>query len=159
MGWRQRVLLGGLRRADTVVLYARRTLDAAATPALDRARLRYIPLGTVPRRDRPGVPGGYFLAAGRDHRDWETLAEAVAPLRMDIRVAGPRVLGNPGRLRLVTPGSHRAFLDLLEGAAALIVPLKGSDRQAGQLAVLDALSLGRAVDRDAVAGHGGLRHR
>jgi glycosyltransferase involved in cell wall biosynthesis len=145
VGWRQRVLLGGLRRADTVVLYARRALDAAATLGLDRARLRYIPLGTVPRRDRPGVPGGYFLAAGRDHRDWETLAEAVAPLRVDIRVAGPRVLGNPGRLRLVTPGSHRAFLDLLEGAAALIVPLKGSDRQAGQLAVLDALSLGRAV--------------
>jgi glycosyltransferase involved in cell wall biosynthesis len=145
MTWRQRLLLRGLRRADTVVLYSRRALDAAAALGLERARLRHIPLGTVPRRDRVGVPGSYFLAAGRDHRDWETLAEAVAPLRLDVRVAGPRALENPGRLRLVFPGSHRAFLDLLEGATALIVPLQGSDRQAGQLAVLDALSLGRAV--------------
>jgi glycosyltransferase involved in cell wall biosynthesis len=143
--WRQRAVLVGLRQADTVMLYSRRALDAVATLGLDRAQLRYVPLGVVPRRDRAGVPGSYFLAAGRDYRDWETLAEAVAPLRLDVRVAGPRALGNPGRLRLVSPGNHRAFLDLLEGAAALIVPLLGSDRQAGQLAVLDALSLGRAV--------------
>jgi hypothetical protein len=39
-------------------------------------------------------------------------------------------------LQVVHPKDHRAFLDLLEGAAALVVPLQGGDPQAGQLAIL-----------------------
>jgi glycosyltransferase involved in cell wall biosynthesis len=142
---RQRVILSALRRADSVVLYSRGARDMAAALGLDPGKLRYIPLGVGGRRDRVRPPGTYFLAAGRDYRDWRTLAEAVAPLDVVVKVAGLRTRSDAGALQIVDLKDRRAFLDLLEGAAALVVPLQGGDRQAGQLAVLDAMSLGRAV--------------
>jgi glycosyltransferase involved in cell wall biosynthesis len=142
---RQRVLLTALRRADGVVLYSRRARDAAAALGLDPAKLRYVPLGVNARRERVSAPGAYFLAAGREYRDWRTLAEAIAPLDVVVKVVGPRARRVADALEVVDLEDRGAFLDLLEGAAALVVPLQGDDRQAGQLAVLDAMSLGRAV--------------
>jgi glycosyltransferase involved in cell wall biosynthesis len=142
---RQRMILSGLRRADSIVMYSRSARKMGVALGLDPGKLRYVPLGVNARRQRASRPGTYFLAAGQDYRDWATLAEAVTPLDVVVKVAGLRTRSHADALQIAHPKDRRAFLDLLEGAAALVVPLQGGDRQAGQLAILDAMSLGRAV--------------
>jgi glycosyltransferase involved in cell wall biosynthesis len=142
---RQRMILSGLQRADSIVMYSRSARKMGVELGLDPGKLRYVPLGVNARRQRASRPGTYFLAAGQDYRDWATLAEAVTPLDVVVKVAGLPTRSHADTLQMVHPKDHRAFLDLLEGAAALVVPLQGGDRQAGQLAILDAMSLGRAV--------------
>jgi glycosyltransferase involved in cell wall biosynthesis len=142
---RQRMILAGLQRADSIVMYSRNALEMGVALGLDPGKLRYVPLGVTARRQRATRPGTYFLAAGKDYRDWTTLAEAVTPLDVVVKVAGLGTRSHGDALQVVHPKDRREFLDLLEGAAALVVPLQGADRQAGQLAILDAMSLGRAV--------------
>jgi glycosyltransferase involved in cell wall biosynthesis len=142
---RQRMILSGLRRADSIVMYSRGACEMGVALGLDPGKLRYVPLGVNARRQRVSRPGTYFLAAGKDYRDWATLAEAATPLDVVVKVAGLGTQSRAEGLQIVHPKNRRAFLDLLEGAAALVVPLQGADRQAGQLAILDAMSLGRAV--------------
>lgn len=144
-GGAQRAVLAGLRRADRVVLYSRRGVDAAAGLGLDRSRLRFVALGVRARRERPAPPGEYLLAAGREDRDWATLGRAAHEVDADIVVVGPPSLPPAGRLRVHPPVDRERFVALLEGAAGLVVPLRRPDRTAGQLAVLDAMSVGRAV--------------
>jgi glycosyltransferase involved in cell wall biosynthesis len=139
------MILSGLQRADSIVMYSRSARDSGVALGLDPGKLRYVPLGVNARRQRASRPGTYFLAAGQDYRDWATLAEAVASLDVVVKVAGLRTRSHADALQVVRPKDRRAFLGLLEGAAALVVPLQGGDRQAGQLAILDAMSLGRAV--------------
>jgi glycosyltransferase involved in cell wall biosynthesis len=142
---RQRLILTGLQRADSIVMYSRSARETGVALGLDPGKLRYVPLGVNARRQRGSRPGTYFLAAGQDYRDWATLAEAITPLDIVVKVASLRMRSHADALQIVRPKDRRAFLDLLEGAAAVVVPLQGGDRQAGQLAILDAMSLGRAV--------------
>jgi glycosyltransferase involved in cell wall biosynthesis len=88
-------------------------------------------------------PGEYLLAAGREHRDWSTLAAAARGLDVEIRVAGPAAVEPP--LRALGSLPRERFLELLRDARALVVPLARDDVTAGQLAVLDAFSVGRPV--------------
>jgi glycosyltransferase involved in cell wall biosynthesis len=142
----QRVMLRGLSRTDQVLFFSHAGLEAAAALGLHGPRLGFLPLGVRARRAERAPGGTYFLAAGREQRDWATLARAAAGLDADIRVVGPRSLPASAASLTVLPQVDRArFLELLEGAIALVVPLAATSRPAGQLAVLDALSVGRAV--------------
>jgi glycosyltransferase involved in cell wall biosynthesis len=144
-GGTQRAVVAGLRRADRVVVYSRRGVDAAAALGIDRSRLRFVALGVRARRSAPAPPGDYLLAAGREDRDWDTLGRAAAEVDAEVLVVGPPSLPASGRLRVHRPVDRDRFIALLEGAAGLVVPLRRPDRTAGQLAVLDAMSVGRAV--------------
>jgi glycosyltransferase involved in cell wall biosynthesis len=143
--WRESAMLGGLRRADRVVFYSRRALEAARGLDLAPERLRFVRLGVQPRCDVSPLPGAYLLAAGRERRDWTTLARAAREIEMEIRVIGPNRLELPPPLRVMPPLSHEGFLRAVGGSMAVIVPLDGPERTVGQLTVLDAMSMGRAV--------------
>jgi glycosyltransferase involved in cell wall biosynthesis len=143
---RQRVMLHGLARTDQVLFFSHGGLEAAAALGLRGPRLGFVPLGVRARRAARSTAGTYFLAAGREQRDWATLARAAAGLDADIRVVGPRSLpASAASLTRLPQVDRPRFLELLEGAIALVVPLAATSRPAGQLAVLDALSVGRAV--------------
>lgn len=144
-GWRQSAVLGGLRRCDRVVFYSRRALASAGEHALPSHSLRFVPLGVQARQAVAPAPGPYLLAAGREWRDWATLVEAARGTNVEIRVLGPRHLDLPPPLRFIPPVSHEGFLALVGDAMAVIVPLERSDRTAGQLTILDAMSMGRPV--------------
>jgi glycosyltransferase involved in cell wall biosynthesis len=137
------LLLAGTKRADRVVLFTRRGVDVAAELGVPREKLAFVPLGARARVERPDPPGEYFLAAGREQRDWPTLAAAARGLDVDVRVAGPATVEPP--LRALGDVPRERFLELLRGSRALVVPLARDDRTAGQLAVLDAFSVGRGV--------------
>jgi glycosyltransferase involved in cell wall biosynthesis len=141
---RQRLVLAGARRADHVLFFSR----AAARMAVEELGLRadlagFVPLGVRARRERPAPPGSHLLAVGRERRDWETLARAAQGLDVEVRVVGPAAV--PGPLRLLPAVGRDRLLELMDEAAAVVVPLADDRRTAGQLAVLDAFSAGRGV--------------
>jgi glycosyltransferase involved in cell wall biosynthesis len=137
------LLLAGVKRADRVVLFTRPGVDVAEALGVSREKLAFVPLGVRARLERPDPPGEYLLAAGREQRDWTTLAAAARGLDVEIRVAGPATVEPP----LIALGDlpRERFLEQLRGSRALVVPLARDDRTAGQLAVLDAFSVGRGV--------------
>jgi len=142
---RQQMLLAGARRADHNIFYSRAALKGALDLGIAPSKATFLPLGAPARRHTVLPPGGYLLAAGRSCRDWETLVRAAEGLGAEIRVMGPPRLPGVASVRVVPQVSREGFLAMLEGAVALVVPLHRTDRTAGQLAVLDAMSVGRAV--------------
>ena len=63
----------------------------------------------------------------------------------EIRVVGPTWLADPGKLRIMPQTGRAQLLALMRNARAVVVPLSRTTRAAGQLTVLDAMSVGRAV--------------
>jgi len=142
----QRMMLRGAARADRVIFFSRRAVDQAVGLGLDPRRTMFVPLG-VRANPSPGPDpaGGHLLAVGRDERDWPTLARASAGLELEVRAVGapPDLdLGPIRRMPQVTQGGLRA---MMADATAVVVPLPRPDRTAGQLTVLLAMSVGRAV--------------
>lgn len=142
---RQRALLVGVRCADRVVVYTGQGLHDARELGVDIARLRVVPLGVATALQEVGDVSmtGALLALGRDHRDWDVLAEASRRTGLAVDVAGPDRV--PAPLRLVRPQGRAGLAPLLRSARAVVVPLRDGSRQAGTLAVLDALAAGRPV--------------
>lgn len=151
-GLRQALKLIGASRADCVVFYSQAALEAGVALGLPRDRLRVVPLGVRPRRSHAAPPGSMLLAVGRDHRDWHTLAAAARDSDLEVVVTGPSRLPPGVDLPLVRTSSSREYHDLVEQAAAVVVPLIDADRPAGLLAFLDAFSLGRPVVATAGSG-------
>lgn len=142
---KQALKLVGVSRAAYVVFYSRAALEVAAALGLPRGRLRVVPLGARPKRSRPAPPGSILLAVGRDHRDWRTLAAAARDSGLEVVVTGPSRLPPDVDLPLVRTESPQEYIELVERAAAVVVPLVDGDRPAGLLTLLDAFSLGRPV--------------
>ncbi len=140
---RRRVLLAGARRAARVLFFSRAAARDAVRLGLPRESVGFLPLGVRARRDVVTPPGDHLLAVGRERRDWDTLARAAQGLDLEVRVLGPD--SAPPPLRVLEQVDRGDFLDLVAAAAAVVVPLLDDRRTAGQLAVLDALSVGRAV--------------
>jgi glycosyltransferase involved in cell wall biosynthesis len=149
---RRALAVKGYARSDLVVFYTRQGLESAAALGLARSQLRFVPLGVRPRRAEPAPPGNYFLAAGRDSRDWKTLAEAASGLDMEVVVSGPAALHEPGPLRVGPQVSGEPFFALLEGAAAIVLPFSRTDRSVGQISMLAAMSVGKPIVATRSAG-------
>ena len=142
---RQRLVLAGARRADRVLFFSSAGLEAAAGLGLDRGRLRFTALGVRAAPSWHPPRGGYLLAVGREQRDWATLAKASEAVNHEIQVVGPATLAEPGKLRVLPQTGRARLLALMADARAVVVPLARETRAAGQLTVLDAMSVGRAV--------------
>ena len=142
---RQRIMLYGLARADRVLFFSVATLNDGVSSGLQARRLRFVPLGA--RTTGPWSPptADYFLAIGREERDWTTLAKAAEGLSSEVWVIGPTELSEPGPLKLLPQVERPRLLELMKDARAIVVPLKPTARPAGQLTVVDGISVGRAV--------------
>lgn len=145
-GLKQRAIAQGVRRADRVVVYSRGARDTVVAFGVPEDRVVHVVLGVRARADAAPPPGRYLLATGRDGRDWSTLADATRHLPTEVRVIGPSSLPpSASHLRLVPALDRDAYFALVAGAAAVVVPLARPDRPSGQLAILDAMAVGRAV--------------
>lgn len=142
---RRQIMLRGLARADRVLFFSAGALEDGVGLGLQRQGLRFIPLGVRTTGTWSPPTGDYFLAVGREERDWATLAKAAEGLDCEVRVVGPADLPESGLLKLLPQLERRQLLELMEGARAIVVPLSPAARPAGQLTVLDGISVGRAV--------------
>lgn len=142
---RQRVLAAGASRADRVLFFSRSAMEIACSLGLPRSRLGFVPLGVKasPRWMPPSQD--HLLAFGRSSRDWSTLAQAARGLPHDVFVVGPEQLAAEPPLKVLPQVDRPRLLELISAARAIVVPLAATERVSGQLAVLDAMSVGRAV--------------
>jgi glycosyltransferase involved in cell wall biosynthesis len=101
------------------------------------------------------------VAAGREHRDYATLAEACGGLRARVFVAAGSVHSPAATSRnpVEWPGNfeqgfadYRKLRDLYGRASVVVVPLVETDFQAGVTTVLEAMAMGKAVVVTATRG-------
>jgi glycosyltransferase involved in cell wall biosynthesis len=118
---------------------------------VDPGRLAFTPWPYTFSEDQlePPSPDGTVFAGGESMRDYGPLIEAVAGLDAPVRIAADREVLPPGALpRNVRTGrvSHREFVDLMQRASVVAVPLAAStDRSAGQQTYLNAMAMGKPV--------------
>lgn len=118
------------------------------TWGVDPARVVFTPfshtLWSAELADPP--EGDYIFAGGTPQRDYATLVEAVRDLPWRLRIATRASLARlPAHIEAgaVTP---ERFLELLRGAALVVVPLEGGTlRSAGQQTYLNAMALGKPL--------------
>lgn len=120
-------------------------------------RFRFIPWHTNVLEPRYCPPsGGYLFAAGRTGRDWKTLAEAVRGLAVPVTVvcskADARDVAFPDNVTVLTDIPYARYRELLEGATAVMVPLETHTYSSGQVVILEAMALGKAVIANRVLG-------
>jgi hypothetical protein len=100
--------------------------------------------------------GGYLFAAGRTGRDWRTLAEALqgvdTPAIVVCSKSDARAIDWPPNVTVLTDIPYPRYRELLEGASAVIVPLEQHTFSSGQVVILEAMALGKAVIAARVLG-------
>ena len=118
-------------------------------------KLAYVPFGVSTEfvieapPDRAGsLP--VVVTAGRSGRDYPTLARAIDGLACRLRIIcdihGPLAGVAPSpQIEVVTNCFDRDYLQALADAAFVVVPLGVDDISAGQMVLLQAAALGRAV--------------
>jgi glycosyltransferase involved in cell wall biosynthesis len=130
-------------------------------------RLRLIPYGVDTEfwRPAPAEAEDLVLAAGRDHRDYGTLARAVASIDVRVFVSGHSA--HSPRARASEPATwprnvERGFVDYLAlrelyaRSAVVVIPLLAADFPAGVTSLLEAMAMGKAIVVTATRGLQGI---
>ncbi len=150
-------------RISRVLLHSRRQVELAAELGIPRDRLRFQPYfaDTDFWRAEPWSSEQLVVSAGREHRDYATLAAACRDLDTQVFVAAGS-LYSPSAAHAqpeawpanFTTGfaDHRALRDWYARAAVVAVPLVPTDFQAGVTTILEAMSMARPVVVSATAG-------
>ena len=119
-------------------------------------RVEFVPFHTNILEPKFTPPGSYGFAAGRSLRDYKTLFAAVDGLDIPFVVVADRAsvahLRKPDNVELHCDIPRARYLELLEGARFVVVPLKAEFRSTGQVVVLEAASLGKPVIASNVVG-------
>jgi glycosyltransferase involved in cell wall biosynthesis len=107
------------------------------------------------------------VAAGREHRDYATLAKACANLEASVFVAAGSIHSPAANSAdpVEWPSNfehgfadYRKLRDLYGRASVVVVPLMETDFQAGVTTVLEAMAMGKAVIVTATRGQSGVVH-
>lgn len=124
---------------------------------IPRERIRYVPLNTT--ISEPALSGrddGFILAAGRTQRDYPTLLGAAVRVNAPfILICGQSDLRNetiPPNVSVLREVDRRGYLDHLERARLVVVPLLPVERATGQVVVLEAMAKGKPVIATRAAG-------
>lgn len=146
---------GYLRRTDLTLAYSRPQVRYLREQAgLDPARARFISEKVDHRFYAPAAEadGGYILSVGREQRDYQTLVDAIAPLRLPcVIVAGStwshRTLAPvslPDTFEQVDGLTYTELRSLYRRARIVVVPVyAGVDYAAGITTVLEAMACAR----------------
>ena len=161
-------LLRPQARISRVIVHSGRQLELAVDELdLPRHKLVCQPYGTDTDFWKPSHIGEepVVVSAGRDHRDYATLARACGELPVRVHVS-PGSMSSP-RARRNDPAvwpdnfqvgftSPRDLRQLYSRASVLVVPLVQNDFQAGVSVILEGMAMGKAVIATATAGLQGV---
>lgn len=157
-------LLRPQARISRVLVHSRRQLERAAGElAIPPDRLAFVPYAVDAAfwAPRPGGEDALVVSAGREHRDYATLARAAEGLPAKVFVAAGS-LHSP-RARQARPvawppnaaagaADHRSLRDWYARARVVAVPLVPNDFQAGVTTLLEAMAMGKPVVVTATEG-------
>ncbi len=126
------------------------TVTYAARLNLPRERFRFLPFHTdIISPARISSNNGYILSAGKTGRDYEVLLKAVEGLDVKViivsdeyHVQGLRV---PANVKILVNIPYEDYLKLLHESYFVVVPLRKLVKSTGQVAILEAMGLGKPV--------------
>jgi glycosyltransferase involved in cell wall biosynthesis len=151
-------------RISRILLHSRRQIEiASAELGIARDRLCFLPYfaDTDFWHPRPTLSEALIVSAGREHRDYVTLARAFGdmPVRVFIATAS---LFSPSATQAqpdawpvnFTTGfaDHTTLRDWYARAAVVAVPLVPTDFQAGVTTILEAMAMAKPVVVSATSG-------
>ena len=161
-GWKLGLIRFASRRIDHL-LYASRAQEKYYDEVLPQMKSRrtFIPLGIGPyvkRRDERAGENGPLLALGQhghEFRDWATLLSAYALINspVDLMIVGRDSIPEADRagvpipegVKLVPYQPMERLQDYVEQARCVILPLPEREQSLGQLTLLFAMAMGKAV--------------
>lgn len=158
-GWKARLARLVLAQIDVFVVHSRRDVALyAAWLGLPAERFVFVPLSIqdAPRAVREDEAAPFVLAMGSANRDYRTLAAAAGILGVPtVIVAGAHAVEGVSLPPNVTVRSGLSITECHElcGRARVnVVPLRNTAFTSGQVTVLDAMMLGKAVVATRAAG-------
>ena len=144
-----------LRRAWGVIVNSRGEVDLLARRfGVPPARVRFVNYHTnIIEPELVEGRSAVLFAGGRNFRDYETLVEALRGLDLDavIVCARDQLLasgtpsGTPDRVRIRREIPYADYLEELRQASIVVVPLSTETVPAGQVAILEAMAMGKPV--------------
>jgi glycosyltransferase involved in cell wall biosynthesis len=152
-------------RISRVLVHSSRQLELAPSElGIPRDRLALLPYHADTRywAPRPAAEERMVLAAGREHRDYATLAAACGDIpELRVRIAagslfspdarGSDPQGWPANFE-VGFADHATLRDLYARASVVVVPLVETNFQAGVTTIIEAMAMGRPIVVTATAG-------
>lgn len=159
-GWRfkRRLQRYAFASVDCIVVSSTMEIPVyAARLGVPAGRIRFVPFHT--NVVEPVYVSGskhYILSAGKTGRDYQTLSEAVRDIDHDVVVVSDaesvRDVSLPQRVRLVLDAPYGHYRDLLQACDLLVLPLRPLVKSTGQVALLEAMALGKPVIATRVVG-------
>lgn len=163
---RKRTLFKLLRAGtgvDRILVHSSVQRDAVQTLRMGTSRVAMVDYAVDSEFWTPGcsAQGRLVVSAGRDHRDFATLATACANLRVDVFVTGASAHSPDASARMprIWPSNfstgrpdYVSLRDLYSRAAVVVVPMLECDFQAGITALLEGMAMGKAVVVTATRG-------
>jgi glycosyltransferase involved in cell wall biosynthesis len=134
----------------TFVSSTREVSEYAKRLGIDSDRFRFLPFHTNVEEPRiAGYSEDYILSAGMTGRDYATLSAAARGMRQRFVVVSDRSSARdvefPENVEVLYDVPYRKYLALLENCRFVVVPLKKLVKSTGQVAVLEAMALGKPV--------------
>lgn len=148
------------RGITRILMHSRRQVEVARQQlGLDESKLAFVPYFADPDFWAPPAAGGgeadLVATAGREHRDYATLAAACSdlPLRVVVAAGSFHSPGAPWRPPVRWPDNFElrpmlgrvALRELFARASVIAVPVLDTDFQAGVTTLLEAMAMGKAV--------------
>jgi glycosyltransferase involved in cell wall biosynthesis len=157
--WRlkRRVRRFALGRVDQMIVFSSAERERYSTELkLPPEKLHFVPFHTNVEEPKLMPSGTYGFAAGRSLRDWRTFFAAIEPLDYDFIVvadaASIATLTIPRNVRLYCDIPRSEYIELLQHARFVVVPLQPSGRSAGQVVLLETGAFGKPVIASDVDG-------
>jgi glycosyltransferase involved in cell wall biosynthesis len=150
-GWRGSLARFALRDVDIFVVHARREIPAyAAWLGLPPERFVFAPLAVATPEDSVAVNEEPFvLAMGSARRDYALFITVMRKLGLPaVIVCGPHALEGldiPGNVEVLSGLPIEACHDLARRARVNVTPIANDATASGQVTVIEAMMLGKAV--------------
>lgn len=149
-----------LGRVDRFIVYSSAEAELYSRELmLARERFRFVPFHTniqEPILQPEFARGTYGFAAGRSLRDWKTFFAAIDGIDYEFVVVADgqsvRGLPRPANVRLHCDVPRSRYLELMQAARFVVVPLHVSGRSAGQVVLLEGGALGKPIIASEVDG-------
>jgi glycosyltransferase involved in cell wall biosynthesis len=117
---------------------------------MPKDRFRFLPFHTNVIEPRiMNHSDNYILSAGKTGRDYVTLAEAVRRIDGKVIIVSDKLSVKnvifPPNVEVLFDIPYQQYLDLLYDSLLVVVPLKRLVKSTGQVAILEAMALGKPV--------------
>jgi glycosyltransferase involved in cell wall biosynthesis len=151
-GLRRGVARASLAHVDRFVVHSRaETIRYAEWLDLPRERFRFVPLqrALIPIEEREDERSPFVLAMGSARRDYATFLEAVRRSKLPTLVVAARHalagLEIPDNVEVRNSLSANECRRLAQRARVNVVPVSNQDTASGQVTLVEAMRMGRAV--------------